>query len=472
MAAASGAPPTSPFHEATVSFTAVDPTTGETLSSHPTLDAQRALELAADAARAQRRWRDTSFGERARLLGAVASLLRERKDEYGRLMTAEMGKPLTQAVAEAEKCAWAAEYYAEHAERFLAPEAAETDASRSYWTYRPLGVVLGIMPWNFPFWQAIRFAAPAIAAGNAVLLKHAPNVPGCALALERLFADAGFPPAVFTNLFIDTEVAGTLIEAPSVAAVSLTGSVRAGKAVAARAGSVIKKCVLELGGSDPSLVLADADVDDAVASCVSGRMLNTGQSCIAAKRFVVVDGVRAAFEARLVERMRATVMGPPLDPTSDIGPMARVDLRDALHHQVARSVEAGATLALGGEVPERRGAWYPPTVLTDVGPGMPAYEEELFGPVAVVIGAHDTEDAIRIANDTRFGLGASVYTADDREGERIAADLLEAGNCFVNGIVKSDPRLPFGGVKESGYGRELSPIGVREFTNVKTVWVR
>jgi len=455
-----------------VSFTAVDPTTGETLSSHPTIDAPRALERAAEAVRAQRRWRDTSFGERARLLRSVASLLRERKDEYGRLMTAEMGKPLAQAVAEAEKCAWAAEYYAENAERFLAPEAAETDASRSYWTYRPLGVVLGIMPWNFPFWQAIRFAAPAIAAGNAVLLKHAPNVPGCALALESLFADAGFPPALFTNLFIDTDVAGTLIEAPSVAAVSLTGSVRAGKAVAARAGSAIKKCVLELGGSDPSLVLADADLDDAAASCVSGRMLNTGQSCIAAKRFVVVDGVRAAFEARLAARMRATVMGPPLDPASDIGPMARMDLRDALHHQVERSVEAGATLVLGGEVPARPGAWYPPTVLTDVGPGMPAYEEELFGPVAVVIGARDTEDAVRIANDTSFGLGASVYTGNDREGERIAADLLEAGNCFVNGIVKSDPRLPFGGVKESGYGRELSHVGVREFTNVKTVWVR
>jgi succinate-semialdehyde dehydrogenase/glutarate-semialdehyde dehydrogenase len=387
-------------------------------------------------------------------------------------MTLEMGKPLEQSVAEVEKCAWVADYYAENAETFLAPVLADTDATKSYWTYRPLGVILGIMPWNFPFWQVVRFATPALAAGNAALLKHAPSVPGCALALEGLYRDAGFPRDLFRNLFVDTDVAGDLIDDRRVAAVSLTGSVRAGQAVAARAGAAIKKCVLELGGSDPSLVLADADLDAAVDACVFGRLLNTGQSCIAAKRFVVVEAVRPAFEERLVARMAAAVMGDPTDPDSVIGPMARVDLRDTLHDQVRRSVEDGATLMLGGEVPDRPGAWYPPTVLTDVGPGMAAYNEELFGPVAAILPVKDTAEAVTVANDTRFGLGASVYTRDTRLGELIAAELLDAGNCFVNGVVKSDPRLPFGGVKESGYGRELSPLGIREFTNAKTVWVR
>jgi succinate-semialdehyde dehydrogenase/glutarate-semialdehyde dehydrogenase len=455
-----------------VPFVAVDPATGETLYTHPELSESDAVRRVLATVETQRAWRDTSFRERAERLRSLARLLRERKDELGRLMAAEMGKPLAQGVGEADKCAWVADYYADHVEAFLADEVVDTDASRSYWTYRPLGVVLGIMPWNFPFWQVLRFAAPAVAAGNTALLKHAPSVPGCALALEGLFREAGFPEGVFTNLFVDTDVAGALIDHPAVAAVSLTGSVRAGRSVAARAGAALKKCVLELGGSDPSVVLADAPLEEAVASCVSGRMLNSGQSCIAAKRFVVVDAVRADFERLLLDRMRATVMGPPLDPRSDIGPMARVDLREMLHDQVVRSVEAGATLALGGDVPDRPGAWYPPTVLTDVRPGMAAYSEELFGPVAVVIGASDTEDAIRIANDTDFGLGAAVYTGDDTLGERIARDRLEAGSCFVNGIVKSDPRLPFGGIKVSGYGRELSPLGIREFTNVKTVWVR
>ena len=455
-----------------MSFVAIDPATGKTLSTHPLLDLEGALTAVRRAADAQRGWATTSFTRRAACLRALARLLRERKEEYGRLMTSEMGKPLAQAVSEAEKCAWAAEYYAENAERFLAPVPARTDASRSYWAHRPLGVILGIMPWNFPFWQVVRFATPAVAAGNAALLKHAPGVPGCALALERLFQDAGFPEGVFSSLFIDTDVTGALIEDPAIAGVSLTGSVGAGKAVAARAGGALKKCVLELGGSDASLVLADADLDHAVASCAFARLANTGQSCIAAKRFIVVEEVREEFQEKLLARMGAVVMGDPLDPDSEIGPMARIDLRDQLHDQVVRSVEAGATLALGGELPDRPGAWYPATVLTGVGPGMPAYEEELFGPVAAVLSARDTEDAVRIANDTRFGLGASVYTRDDREGERIAADLLQAGSCFVNGFVKSDPRLPFGGIKESGYGRELSPLGILEFTNAKTVWVK
>ncbi len=455
-----------------MTFTAIDPTSGEELSTHPETPPDEVTKIVERAHAAHLAWRDTPYARRAESLEILGGLLRERADEYGRLMTREMGKPVSQGVSEAEKCALAADYYAEHGEAFLEPTPVVTDASRSYWTYRPLGVVLGIMPWNFPFWQVIRWATPALAAGNAALLKHAPNVPGCALALEELFGDAGFPHDLFRNLFIDTAATGDLIDHPLVSGVSLTGSVRAGKAVAARAGAALKKAVLELGGSDPSIVLADADLAAAVSSCVLGRLLNSGQSCIAAKRFVVVGEVADEFTERLLAHMRAAVMGDPMDEETAVGPMAREDLRDGLHDQVRRSVHAGATLALGGEVPAQPGWWYPPTVLTDVGPGMPAYDEEIFGPVAVVIRASDTADAIRIANDTRFGLGASIYTADDELGERIVAELIDAGNCFVNGIVKSDPRLPFGGIKESGYGRELSPLGIREFTNVKTVWVR
>jgi len=383
-----------------------------------------------------------------------------------------MGKPITQARAEVMKCAGGCAFFAEHAEAFLEPVRADTDATISYWSYRPLGVVLGIMPWNFPLWQVIRFAVPAAAAGNTVLLKHAPSVPGCALGLERAFRDAGFPAGVYTNLFVDLDTTGALIDDRRVRAVSLTGSVRAGRSVAERAGAALKKCVLELGGSDPSLVLADADLDLAVSVCVQSRLQNAGQSCIAAKRFLVVEDVADAFEERLIARMAAAVMGDPMEESTDYGPLARVDLRDALHDQVTRSVDAGATLALGGGVPDGPGAWYPATVLTGVGPGMAAYEEELFGPVASVIRVADEEEAIRVANDTSFGLGASVYTQDVRRGERIADERLDAGACFVNGMVKSDPRLPFGGVKDSGYGRELSRLGIAEFTNVKTVWVR
>jgi len=454
-----------------VSYTAVNPATGETISTHPATSPDEVQDIVQRAQEAHLAWRDTPFSDRSDRLRALAGLLRGRKDEYGRLMTAEMGKPIAQAVSEAEKCATAADYYAEQGESFLAPVPVETDASTSYWTYRPLGVILAIMPWNFPFWQVIRFATPALAAGNAGLLKHASNVPGCAEALETLFADAGFPPDLFRSVYIGGRKASDLIEHPLVRGVSITGSVPAGRSVAERAGRVLKKCVLELGGSDPSVVLADADLDKAVPACVLGRMINNGQSCIAAKRFVVVEDVADAFIERFVARMRAIEMRDPMEADCELGPMASVQLRDELHDQVVRSVEAGATLALGGQVPDRPGAWYPPTVLTDVEPGMAAYEEELFGPVATILRAKDEADAVRIANDTVFGLGAAVYTSDAGKGERIAADLLEAGNCFVNGIVKSDARLPFGGVKESGYGRELSPLGIHEFTNVKTVWV-
>jgi len=454
-----------------MSFTATDPTTGEEILRYPVLAADGVKPRIERAHAAHVAWRSWSPPDRAAPLRQLAELLLKRKRDYAVLMTREMGKPLTQALGEVEKSAHMCQYYAEHAEAFLAPEPVETDARTSYWAYRPLGIVLGIMPWNYPFWQVLRFAAPTLAAGNGVLVKHAPSVPGCAEALETLFDDAGYPAGLYANLFVDLETVGRVIDHPLVRAISLTGSVRAGRSVAARAGSAIKKCVLELGGSDPSLVLSDADLDATVSSCAIGRLVNSGQSCVAAKRFVVVDDVCDAFEEKLTAQMEAATAGDPVDPETELGPLARVDLRDSLHDQVTRSVEGGARLVLGGEVPDRPGAWYPATVLADVLPGMPAYEEELFGPVAAIIRVADEAEAIRVANDTMFGLGAAVYTGDVSRGETIAADLLDAGNCFVNGIVRSDPRLPFGGTKQSGYGRELGPFGPREFTNVKTVWV-
>jgi succinate-semialdehyde dehydrogenase/glutarate-semialdehyde dehydrogenase len=455
-----------------MTFQSVDPTTGESIASYP--DATRsAIEATlARAHAAHLDWRDTRIAERSGPLLELGKLLRAKRDELARTMTHEMGKPIAQAIGEVEKCALVCDYYAEHAGAMLAPVPAETDASISYWTHRPLGVVLGIMPWNFPFWQVVRFAAPTLAAGNAALLKHAPSVPGCALALESLFEEAGYPSGLFANLFVDVETTGDLIDDERVRAVSLTGSVRAGRTVAARAGAAIKKCVLELGGSDPSIVLADADLDAAAVSCALGRLGNTGQSCVAAKRFVVVEAVRDAFEEKLVSAMSAWTLGDPNDHQTSLGPMARGDLRDTLHDQVARSVAAGARLVVGGVVPDRPGFWYPATILTDVSPGMPAHDEEMFGPVAAIVPVSDENEAIRVANQTAYGLGASVYTADAARGERIAAEQLDAGNCFVNGVVKSDPRLPFGGTKESGYGRELSPLGILEFTNTKTVWVK
>jgi len=332
--------------------------------------------------------------------------------------------------------------------------------------------VLAIMPWNFPFWQVFRFVAPNLMAGNAGVLKHASNVPGCAVMIEELLAEAGFPQGLFRAALVGSGAVSGIIADPRVSAVTITGSVGAGKAVAGTAGGLVKKTVLELGGSDPYVVLEDADLDLAAEVCAKSRLLNSGQSCISAKRFIVVDAVRDAFLERFVGRMSQAKMGDPLDESTEMGPLAREDLRNDLHDQVMRSISAGAKCVLGGEVEKLRGAWYPPTVLVNVKPGMPAYEEELFGPVAAVIDARDESDAIRIANDSSFGLGAAVFTRDVVRGERIAAERLDAGNCFVNGLVKSDPRLPFGGIKESGYGRELAPIGIREFVNVKTVWVR
>jgi succinate-semialdehyde dehydrogenase/glutarate-semialdehyde dehydrogenase len=455
-----------------VTLTAVNPATGEVVGTYPQMDSGEVSAVLERVSFAQRAWRQRSFEERAAPLRAAARLLRERSGEIARLIALEMGKPVRDGVAEAEKCALACDYFADGAEDFLRRVEVETDASRSFWTYQPLGVVLAVMPWNFPFWQVFRFAAPNLMAGNVGVLKHASNVPGCALMIEDLLRDAGFPEHVFRTLLIGSSAVSDVIADARVAAVTITGSVGAGRSVAEAAGARLKKTVLELGGSDPYVVLEDADLDLAAETCAKSRLLNSGQSCISAKRFIVVRPVRDAFMARFVDRMSRARLGDPLDPDTEMGPLAREDLRDELHEQVKKSVALGAELVLGGEVHQKNGAWYPPTVLTNVRPGMPAFDEELFGPVAAVIDARDEDDAIRLANDSPFGLGAAVFTRDLARGERIASERLEAGNCFVNGLVKSDPRLPFGGIRESGYGRELSPLGIREFVNVKTVWVR
>ncbi|GIV59937.1 NAD-dependent succinate-semialdehyde dehydrogenase [Rhodocaloribacter litoris] len=450
----------------------INPATGEVLRTYEEHTEEEIRLILKDVDAAQQAWRRVPFEARADHMREAARLLRERADRYARLMAEEMGKPVAQGRAEAEKCAWVCDYYADNAARFLADEPIETDASESFVTYQPLGVVLAVMPWNFPFWQVFRFAAPNLMAGNAGVLKHASNVFGCALAIEEVFRDAGFPKHLFRTLLISSRKVEAVIAHPLVKAVTLTGSTPAGQAVAGKAGSVLKKTVLELGGSDPYVILEDADLEAAVETCVTSRLINSGQSCIAAKRFVVVEAVREAFEERFVALMAAKKLGDPMAEDTDVGPQARVDLRDDLHRQVLESIEKGARRLLGGDIPKGPGAYYPPTVLTDVRPGMPAYEEELFGPVAAIIPVRNEQEALRVANDSSFGLGAAVFTRDVEKGRRIAREELEAGCCFVNAFVRSDPRLPFGGVKESGYGRELSEAGIREFVNIKTVYVR
>ena len=416
-------------------------------------------------------WRETGFAERAERMRAVAGLLRDRSQEWGALMTLEMGKPIGQAKGEAEKCAWACDYFADHAEAFLASEEIATDASRSGVRYDPLGPVLAVMPWNYPFWQVFRFAAPALMAGNVGLLHHAENVPGCAVAIEEIFREAGFPEGVFATVLSWHRTVPAMIGHRAVRAVSLTGSVRAGRAVASEAGRHLKKTVLELGGSDPFVVLADCDLEQAAQVAVRARTQNSGQSCIAAKRFLVAEEIADDFEAELVRRFEALAVGDPSDPDVDVGPIAREDLLENLHDQVERSVAAGARLATGGERLDRKGWFYRPTVLAEVEPGMAAFDEEVFGPVAALVRVRGAEHAVELANRSEYGLGASVWTGDAATGEALVEGL-EAGNVFVNGMVKSDPRLPFGGVKSSGFGRELSAFGIREFVNVKTVWVK
>jgi succinate-semialdehyde dehydrogenase/glutarate-semialdehyde dehydrogenase len=449
----------------------INPATGERVHEYAEATESEVAAIVRDADAAFHAWRQTPFAHRAERLRRAGALLRERRDSLALLMAVEMGKPLAQGRAEADKCAATCDYYAEHAERFLAPEPVATDASRSFVAFEPIGIVLAIMPWNFPLWQVVRFAAPALMAGNAGLLKHASNVCGCALALEDVFREAGFPLALFRALLVGSKRVAAIIGMPEVRAVTLTGSTPAGRSVAAAAGQHLKKTVLELGGSDPDLVLEDADLEQAAEACASSRLINGGQSCIAAKRFLVAEPVRAAFVELFVAKMAARRVGDPLDEATQVGPQARVDLRDELHAQVERSVAQGARLRLGGVRPAGPGAFYPPTVLTDVEPGMVAWDEELFGPVAAIAGVRDEEEAVRLANASVFGLGAAVVTRDLARGERVAR-ALEAGCCFVNDLVRSDPRMPFGGIKESGYGRELSSFGIREFVNVKSVWIR
>lgn len=450
----------------------INPVNGQEIASYEEMNLDEVGSIVLDVDSAYQKWRQTSFSHRTQLMKNAAQILQDRKEDLGRLMTLEMGKPYSQAVAEAKKCASVCEYYAENAERILANQIIETDASKSYVAYRPIGIVFAVMPWNFPFWQVLRFAAPALMAGNVGILKHASNVQGCALEIEKIFHDAGFPKNVFRTLIIGSKNVKDVIDNPLVKAITLTGSTPAGKAVASQAGKVLKKTVLELGGSDPYIILEDADLDQAITACMIGRFLNTGQSCIAAKRFIVVESILDEFRDKLLGAMKTQKWGDPFDEDVNIGPMVNIWSRDEVHEQVKASIEKGAELLVGGEVPNVEGAFYPATLLDNVKPGMPAFDDEIFGPVASIIPVKDEEEAIRLANQTPFGLGGAVFTRDIEKGERIAANDIEAGSCFVNDFVRSDPRLPFGGIKESGYGRELSEAGIREFTNMKTVYIR
>jgi succinate-semialdehyde dehydrogenase/glutarate-semialdehyde dehydrogenase len=447
----------------------INPATGEVLESFTEQSPAQAAAAVAKAEEAFHAWSQCGFPRRGSLLKKAAGMLRAEKNRLARMMSEEMGKPVMQALAEVEKCALVCEYYGAQGEAMLAPLPIAADAAASYVRFDPLGVVLAVMPWNFPFWQVFRFAAPALMAGNTALLKHASNVTRCAKAIGDIFTHAGFPRHVFTVLRVGPEQVEALVAHPQVRAVTLTGSDPAGRAVAAAAGRNLKKVVLELGGSHPFIVLEDASLAKCVAAAVSSRMINNGQSCIAAKRFIIVRGIYGRFQKAFAAAVAELKSGDPLDESSDLGPLARLDLLEELERQVKASVRLGARAIVGGKRLGRGpGFYFQPTVLDGVKPGMPAYGEELFGPVAALIAAHDAEDALRIANDTAFGLGASIWTADRSKGEALAGRV-EAGSVFINGMVKSDPRLPFGGVKMSGFGRELSQFGIREFVNIKTV---
>ncbi|MDT9545991.1 MAG: NAD-dependent succinate-semialdehyde dehydrogenase [Chlorobium phaeovibrioides] len=452
-------------------ITTINPSTEEPLASYPAMNQQELEALIALADSDYRAWRITDAKYRRECMLRMSAMLTEEAETHAELISLEMGKPFSQAVAEIKKSAWVCDYYALHAEQFLRPEETDLDGLQGLVKFEPVGLVLGVMPWNFPFWQVFRFAVPAIMAGNGVLLKHAPNVTGSSIAMESLFRRAGFPEHLYRAIHIDLEdvdrLTGFIIDHPSVSAVSITGSTEAGRAVATKAGHALKRSVLELGGSDPYIVLDDADIASAVNNCVAARLLNSGQSCIAAKRFIVHSAVIDEFEALLLQRMQSALMGDPFEEGVEVGPIARDDLRRQLHDQVLRSVEGGARLLTGGAIPERKGYFYPPTLLAGVKRGMASYSEELFGPVATLIEAKDDDEAVRIANDTPFGLGSAVFSAS-RDRALAIADRLDAGSCFINGMVKSDPRLPFGGVKLSGYGRELARYGIREFVNIKS----
>lgn len=451
-------------------YRTLNPATGKVVRTFPFQNWKETQAVLEKGRSAFADWKRTPLAERLRLLGALADCLRQRQSRYGELITLEMGKPVVQAETEIEKCARGCDYYIEHAGEGLQDRNIPSDASRSYVRYDPLGVILGVMPWNFPFWQVFRFAIPALMAGNVVILKHAPSVPGCALALVELFRNAGFPEGVLQSLFLSNKDAARLIESGFVQGVSLTGSDRAGSEVAAAAGKGLVKTVLELGGSDPFIVFEDADIAKAVSVGLRSRMLNTGQSCIAAKRFIVAEKIMPQVQETVVKGVEGLHVGDPMDRATDIGPLAREDLLENLVRQVDRSVADGAKLVFGGGKPAGKGFYYNPAVLIGVRPGVAAFEEEIFGPVVSLISFRTEDEAVALANQTRFGLGAALWTADLARAERLIPEI-EAGSVFVNGMVKSDPRLPFGGIKRSGYGRELSFHGLHEFVNVKTVWI-
>ncbi len=453
-------------------YRSINPSTEEMIYEKPETKFDDVLKIIIRCHDEHQNWRKTAINDRAQILNSLSRVLLERKSQLGELMAREMGKPINQGIAEAEKCAWLCRHYAEIGPKTLQDEIITTDASRSYISYQPVGIVLGIMPWNFPLWQVYRFIVPAMMAGNGAILKHAPNVSLCAEAIESTVRDAGFPDHLFNVVFVQPDVISDMIEHPAIQGVTLTGSTNAGRAVSARAGACLKKTVMELGGSDPYVILHDADLQLSAEACVTSRLINTGQSCIAAKRFVVVKKILKPFEELVVEMMKRKQTGDPLNPANDLGPLARKDLRDTLHSQVLSSVHRGARLLLGGSMPVGKGYYYPPTVLTGVKKGMTVYNEETFGPVAAIIPVEDEEEAIKTANDTMYGLGGAVFSRDIHKAEKIAREELFAGNCFVNTFVKSDPRLPFGGTKLSGYGRELSAAGLKEFTNIKTVFIK
>ena len=449
---------------------AINPASGKVIAQYDDHSPAQVKSILSSVDSTFLQWRETSFAQRRPLMKQVAAVLRENIEEYARLMTLEMGKIIKESRAEVEKCAWVCEYYAEHAEEFLSDEIVATDASKSFVSFAPIGTVLAVMPWNFPFWQVFRFAAPALMAGNTGVLKHASNVPGCALAIEDIFSKAGFPKDVFRTLMIPSAMVEGVIRDKRIKAVTLTGSEPAGSRVASVAGSEIKKTVLELGGSDPFIVLEDADIPACVLTSSQARMINAGQSCIAAKRFIVVESRVEEFAAQQSAIMRAMKVGDPLLEETQVGPLARMDLLEELDAQVRQSMEKGALLLCGGKKMEGPGAFYEPTVLADVHPGMAVYDQETFGPVSAIIPVKNTEEAIAVANDSELGLGGSVWTRDIKKGEALARRI-ESGAVFVNGMTKSDPRLPFGGVKKSGYGRELAQYGIKEFVNIKSIWI-
>jgi len=451
----------------------INPSNGDIVGVYPQLSAQELNQLILEVNSEFDFWRKIPIKDRCQYFKYLAEAIQMRKDEFARLMALEMGKPLSQGIVELEKCAWVCNYYADNGEKFLADQNIITDASESYVSFQPLGVILAIMPWNFPFWQVFRFVAPAMIAGNVAVLKHASNVQGCADAIEGLFIEVGIPNNTFRNLTIDSSKVDYVIENPFIKAVSLTGSTSAGKSVAQKAGSVLKKTVLELGGSDPYVVLKDADLDIAVDACISGRLLNSGQSCIAAKRYIVDINIQLEFEKKIINKMKKQKVGDPFLDKSTVGPMVNKAAKDELAIQVSKSIDEGAKLIYESDVPNSEtGCYHPIMVLSNVKPGMPAFDEELFGPVACIITAQDQSEAISLANQTAYGLGAAVFTSDIEKGKEIAKVELEAGAGFVNDFVRSDPRLPFGGVKESGYGNELSSYGILEFVNIKTVYIR